>query len=134
MGNGMIALVFFISTACIGAGNINGTVGTGTKHTAFLQSDDASPSPLSGPPPRRCFGQRFVVVSMEECLMLQLGVAKGRGGETCLVAAIVFLLLKFFIQCVGAINSGCWVGRLRISFSMDDGADGTVELLQSGWC
>ena len=66
--------------------------------------------------------------------MLQLGVAKGRGGETCLVAAIVFLLLNFFNQCVGAINSGCWVGRLRISFTMDDGADGTVELLQSGWC
>ena len=66
--------------------------------------------------------------------MLQLGVAKGRGEETRLVSRIVFLFLIFFTECVGAINSGCWVGRLRISFTMDDGADGTVELLQSGWC
>ena len=42
----------------------------------------------------------------------------------------------FFIGCVGGYISGCWVvaGFLLPGPSMDDHADGKVELLQGGWC
>ncbi len=43
----------------------------------------------------------------------------------------------FFIGCVGGYIGGCWVVAVFLRpgpSSMDDHADGKVELLQGGWC
>ena len=56
----------------------------------------------------------------------------------CIVPGVgfLFLVLVFLLGALGDI-SGCWVvaGFLRPGpSSMDDHADGKVELLQGGWC